>query len=200
MFELQLLTFSIAWAVVIYAFNALFAQEFIRPKFKQLLLYVTTMAALGILGEVVLDTAYKLIFGVRLWEYRLYPVHDAYTSLFSIVLWGMVGLHIYLLHGTLKKKGIISINQIALIFCVEAIILEALSNLSFLALFGKFIFYYNPGNLWHITSIQALPLYLLGGYAMIAALKIASLRPKVVTLGNTLLIIVLLGTGSFFER
>ncbi len=82
----------------------------------------------------------------------------------------MVGFHIYLLHDTLKRKHVTSTNKLALIFCAEAIALEALVNLTFLAAFGGFIYYYLPSDLWHITSLQTLPFYLAAGYIAVTML------------------------------
>jgi len=193
----QLLVFSLIWIGIVYCFNSLLARKFIAIEPKKALLYIVTMAALGLLGEIVFDSTYRFVFGRPLWEYHVLPIHNAYTSVYSLFLWGMVGLHIYLLHGVLQSKGVTSLHKLAAIFCAEAIILEVLVNLTFVAAFGDYIFYYNPGDLWHITSLQTLPLYLLAGYITVSTLRFASRRQTLATLGSTALALALVGIGRW---
>ena len=162
---------------------------------KTALLYVVTMAALGVLGELVFDTVYNFVIGRPLWEYRVLPIHSAYTSVYSLFLWGAVGLHVYLLHGLLQREGELSIHKLAGISCLEAIVLEALVNLTSLAAFGEFIFYYNPSDLWHITSLQTLPLYLFAGYITMATLRLASRTPGQATIGSSIVAFALVAVG-----
>lgn len=191
MFAVKLVLFALSWIGIVYFFNCWLAKQWIRPEPKKVLLYVSTMAALGILGEIVFDTGYHLVFGHPLWQYRLMPVHRAYTSSFSLYLWGTVGFYLYLLHDILRKRGISSLHKLAAIFCLEAIALEVSVNLTYLAFFSNFIFYYLPGDLWHITSLQTLPLYLLAGYISVSVLEFANRRPIKATLGSTILAISL---------
>lgn len=192
MFWIQLLLFSIAWCVVIYAFNSLVARQRISIEPKQLLIYVFTMASLGLFGEVAYGILYNAVFGMPLWEYQVLPIHSSYTSVYSLYLWGMVGFHLYLLHTTLENRGITSVHKLAAIFCLEAIVLEALVNLSFLAAFGSYIYYYLPSDLWHITSLQTLPLYLLAGYITVLAIRFAKKVPTHALAGNSAVITALL--------
>lgn len=154
---------------------------------------MATMASLGLFGEVMFDSIYKFLFGRPLWEYQVMPLHEGYTSLYSLVLWGIImGLHLSLLHGTLKEKGITSFHALAAIFCIEAIAIEALVNLSYLAYFPTYIYYYLPSDLWHVTSLQALPLYLLAGCITVTAFRLAHKIPRSALLGSTAVIVVLL--------
>jgi hypothetical protein len=149
------------------------------------------MATLGLVGEVVGDTGWNLVFHRPLWLYHVLPIHDGYTSLFSLYLWGAVGFHLYLLHNTLRKWGITSIHKLALLFCLEALVLEVLVNLTYLAFFNDFVFYYLPGDLWHLTSLQAIPGYIFAGYVTVTMLRFASRRPLSAMIGSTLLAILL---------
>lgn len=184
MSALELTIFVLIWVVVIYTFNSLLARKPLRINPKTAFVYITTMAALGVGGEVILDTTYNTIFGRPLWEYHILPIHNAYTSVYSLFLWGTVGFHVYLFHSVLYKKGIRSLPKLAGIFCIEAIILEALANLSFLAAFGGYIYYYNPPDLWHITSVQVFPLYLFVGFITVAVFRLANRAPFQAVLGT----------------
>ncbi len=192
MFYLKLLVFSLVWCVVIYSFNSLIAKKFIKIQLRPLITYILTMASLGLFGEIMYGIIYEAIFGSPLWQYHVLPIHNAYTSVYSLYLWGMVGVHLYLLHTTLKTRSITSTHKLAFIFCIEAIVLEALVNLSFLAVFGGFIYYYLPNDLWHITSLQTLPLYLLAGYIAVTAMTLASKTPRYALVGNSAVILALL--------
>jgi hypothetical protein len=69
MFGVRLSVFGLVWMGIIYLFDCWLAGEFNRPKLRTSLLYVTTMAALGLLGEIVFDTVYNLVFHRALWLY-----------------------------------------------------------------------------------------------------------------------------------
>jgi hypothetical protein len=171
MSPIQLILFAASWAIGIYAFNSVVARRFKKIDVKFALLYVSTLAMLGVYGEVILGNLYAHIFGHPLWRYTVLPVHHAYTSHFALCLWGIYGFHLYLMHDNLEKRNTKAIKYLPLLFCIEAIIIEGLVNLTFRATFGRYIFYYFPSDLWHLTSIQTLPIYLVGGYAIQEAIK-----------------------------
>lgn len=183
---LSLVLYSIAWTVLIYCINVLIARRAVRLNPSKALLYITTMAALGVLGEIVFDTVYTVIFGRPLWLYRLLPIHHGYTSLYSLFLWGTVGLYIYMLHGTLKRSHITSALALACIFCLDAVLFEIFANLSYIAIFKNYIFYYLPGDLWHLTSLQAVPIYLFAGLVTVYTFDFAKSRQRSATIGSTI--------------
>jgi hypothetical protein len=150
--------------VVLYILNCLYAAQVKRINLKVATYYVTVMAMLGVLGEFIIDGFYKLIIGSPLWVYRVLPIHGGYTSVFSIFIWGAMGFQIYLVHDTLSNKTMLPLYKLAILFAIEAVILEVLFDLMSLVLFGRYVYYYLPSNLWHITSLQVMPLYLLSGY------------------------------------
>ena len=192
MLPLNLLAFSTAWLFVIYFTNCLTAHSFLPIKPAKLTVYISTMAALGLFGEIAFDTVYQVVFGRPLWLYHLFPIHGGFTSFYSLYLWGAVGAHLYFQHGILAKRSITSVHTFAGIFWIEAIFLEALVNLSYLAFSKDYIYYYLPSDLWHITSLQALPFYLLAGYITVVALKHANRLPRLALCGNSLVLIVIM--------
>ena len=173
-----LLFFIATWFLAVYIGNCLLARKLKRMQLSRALLYMSVMAFLGVIGEVAIDTIYAAVNGRPLWLYEVLPIHGGYTSEYSLAIWAMVGFQMYLLHDTLKTKKITSLPVLAAIFCIEAILLEALVNLSFLASFGQYIYYYLPPDLWHVTSLQVLPLYLVSGFISVFVLKKSLLRPN----------------------
>lgn len=166
-----LVWFSIAWVAGVYLVNSLFAREFKKIDVKTLLLYVTTVAMIGTFGEIFWDTLYERAFGRPLWEYYVLPIHDGHTSYFAAVLWGFYGFHLYLLYDTLRKRYKKALKYLSLIFALEALLIEALVCLTFLAAFGIWVYYYLPGDLWHVSTIQNFPLYIMAGYVITGTLK-----------------------------
>lgn len=192
MYLITLCLFSLGGIAVVYLLNYAIARRYIVVHPKSAITYILTMASLGVLGEIIFDTTYRFVFGQALWMYRIFPIHNAYTSIYSLILWGCVGFHLYLFHDTLERRGITSLHTRAWLFCLEAIIFEALANLSSLAVFGRYLFYYFPDNLWHITALQAIPLYLLAGYGTMIAIDFARKLPKLALVGNTTVLTLLL--------
>lgn len=167
----QLVFFAAAWAVGIYLVDCLLTRQIKHVQLKPALLYVSTMGMLGVIGEVSIGSFYNFLFGTPLWNYTVLPIHHAYTSQYALFLWGIYGLHLYLLHGSSKKGKPKSITWHALTFCIEAIAIEALVNLTFKLSFGRYIYYYFPSDLWHLTSVQTLPFYLAAGFIIFYAIR-----------------------------
>lgn len=172
MSPLKLSLFAVGWGGIIYLLNCAIAGQFKKLDLKQLLLYFTTMSMIGLFGEIFLDSSYKFFVGHPLWYYNILPIQGGYTSSYAIVTWGLYGCHLYLIHGTLAAKwSIIKTRHLALIFCIEALLLEALLTLSARLVFGRYLYYYLPGDLWHVTSFQNIPFYFICGVVVLKTLK-----------------------------
>ncbi len=160
MLAIQLIVFTVCCVIAIYLFNAFLSHRFKKIDYRYAALYVATVALLGVFGEVLIDSLFKLITDRPLWEYHLLPIHRGYTSYYSLAIWGMYGFYLYIFHDFLKgRRAKLSKRYITLIVAVEAILLEIAVNILFLAFFGDYIFYYLPSDAWHLTSIQAIPFY-----------------------------------------
>ena len=186
-----LIIFAAAWAVVIYLANSLLAGKLLRPELKTAIFYSATVALLGVIAEISIGTFYHFLFGKPLWNYTVYPAFNAYTSEYAPILWAVYGFQIYLLHEYLVNKNITSRLLMPLIFCIEAIVLELLINFTFLAVFGKFVYYYYPGDLWHFTSVQTLPFYVGAGIVIPMALKRFGKKPIFCTITFSLIVFLL---------
>lgn len=189
---MHLLIFSLSWIVILYLFNALLACKFQRVKLGKLLLYIFILIAIGMLGEVFVGTMYHALTGSPLWEYRIFPIHNAYTSYYSIVIWGMYGFYLYFFHDNLAKLHIKRGRYLAIILAVEALILEVLINITHILFFNEYIFYYFPADLWHLTSIQAFPFYLMAGLLIAKSTKHCMKKPIVYFVISLLIIFTLL--------
>lgn len=187
---LSLVYFSIAWIAIIYLFNCLVAREFKRVHPTRALAYISSVVLLGVFGEVLIDSLYDALFGVPLWEYRLLPLHNAYTSYYSLVIWSMYGFYLYLLHDSLNNH-VRSSRVLAIVISVEAILLEILLNVSHLLIFGQYVFYYFPNDLWHVTSIQAIPVYFLAGLFIVRMTRGIKVDPVFFATVNMVLVAVL---------
>lgn len=153
-----LVLFAVFWAVIIYALNCLLAGTFKRIVPKTALVYFMIIALIGLFGEILLDSAYNFFVGHPLWYYNILPIYGGYTSSYAIVTWGLYGFHLYLLHDSLATKwSITRIKHLALLFSLEALVLEALLTLSAKFVFGRYLYYYLPSDLWHISSFQNIP-------------------------------------------
>ncbi|HVU75264.1 MAG TPA: hypothetical protein VHD38_00260 [Candidatus Paceibacterota bacterium] len=166
----KLVYFSLLWIIALYFVNSLFAQKLKRIDARQAAAYISSVMLLGVFGEVLMDSFYALLFGRPLWVYHLLPIHYAYTSYYSLFIWGMYGFHLYLLHDTLHGR-IERTLPLAWLICAEALLLEIVFNATSLLVFGQYIFYYLPQDLWHLTSIQVIPVYLLAGVLVVRLVR-----------------------------
>jgi hypothetical protein len=172
MSPVKLVLFALLWVVIVYTLNCLIARKFIRVDPRQALLYFVTVGLIGLFGEIFLDSVYNFFVGNPLWRYNILPIHHAYTSSYAIVTWGIYGLHLYLLHGTLMKKwGINKQAYLALIFGFEALLLEAALTISAKLLLTKYMYYYYPSDLWHVSSLQNIPFYFICGLITLKTLE-----------------------------
>jgi hypothetical protein len=146
---------------------------------------------IGLYGEIFLDTIYNAVVGNPLWRYNILPIHHAYTSAFAVVTWGLYGLHVYLLHDTLKKKSIHKTWHLALIISLEALVLEALLTISAKLLLGEYLYYYYPSDLWHVTSVQNAPFYFIFGIVAIKAIRRFQVSPRFFSLLSAWLLVII---------
>lgn len=162
---------TIGIAGVVYLLDSWYAKKWLGVE-KNALAYISAAVLIGVFGEVFTETLYNAAFGQPLWHYQFLPVHNSYTSLYSVVLWTMYGLHIYWVHLTLHEKyGKLKRWKLASIFAFESLLLETFANIVWLAVFGYLIYFYTPTDLWHVTTIQNIPCYFAASLAMIVTVK-----------------------------
>jgi hypothetical protein len=168
----ELLLFALLWLLIVYLINAAIAKEFKKADIKLALLYFITVGSIGVFGEIFLDTVYNYFVGNPLWEYRILPIHNGYTSVYAPIVWGIYGFHLYLFHDTLHTKwSITRTRYLALILSVEALLLEAALTISSKFLLGDFMYYYFPSDLWHVSSFQNIPFYFICGVIIVKTMR-----------------------------
>ena len=168
---MSLFLFGVGLFVGVYLLNCIIARQFKKIQISRALVYISTVAMLGLFGEIFVDTMYNHFFHIPLWRYNILPIHHAYTSSYAVVLWGAYGLYLYLLHDSLEKWSISKQRHLALIFSVEALFLEAIVELLSKATLGKYVYYYYPSDLWHISTFQNLPFYFICGLLVVKTMK-----------------------------
>lgn len=164
---LRLSLFGLTIFVLVYLLSFAINRRFKKIHWSRALLYIFSVAMIGVLAEIFVDTIYRHMFGHPLWRYNFLPVHHAYTSQFSPVLWGAFGFYLYLIHHEYEKWPPKKLLYLSIVFSLEAIMIEGAADLISKLFLGKLIYYYHPGNLWHLTSIQGIPFYFLTGVLII---------------------------------
>lgn len=171
MINYTLLLFPLLWLALLAALYFFKGYKLKDLEPKLLLLYVVFMATLGPVGEIFVGTIYETVVDQPLWQYQVMPTHDGYTSLYAPVIWGVSGAFLYVFHelmGIFKQKS----RWFQVGFrTFETISLEAALNISFFLLSGGLIFYYLPGDLFHITSLQTLPFYYILNILIVKSMK-----------------------------
>lgn len=124
---------------------------------------------LAVLCEAGVNPLYETLFGHKLWEYRLLPLHDRNVSALGAIVWTSYGVHLYLLDQTLDHRIAAGPRRDlfkAVFIGVEApLVWEVLGNSYFLLTVGEYYAYYLPGDVFHLTSLQVVPVYIVCIYA-----------------------------------
>jgi hypothetical protein len=179
---IRLLIYGVWLVAVVYTFSCLRSRRVRKIHFSKAMLYIASLAMIGAFSEIFCDTIYVHLFHDRLWYYRFLPVHHGYTSQYSPVIWGAMGLYLYLVHPGYEKKW--TYRQLIIFsafFSIETIIMEGLAVASSRIFLGDYIFYYNPGNLFHVTSLQSIPFFFLVGILTLYTLRWFKTQPQFFT-------------------
>ncbi len=129
-----------------------------------LAIYAVTVFCMAIIFEVIINNLYHYFIGANLWEYHVMPIYGRDVSLLSPLLWSAYGIHLYFIEQTyIKRLPQILRNRKgrALLYGLDApFVFEVSGNLIFLLLIGKYYAYYLPGDVFHLTSVRAIPIYM----------------------------------------
>ena len=176
---MQGLSGALVGVVLFYLLASLLMRGWLRIDAYELALSMAAAFLVAIICEVSLGKLYYLFTGIPLWQYRVWPIHDGYTSAVNFIVWPVYGYYLYCLHQVLRAyrinvrpgwlKGIAS--------GIDGPLLEILANGFFLLCYGTFYFYYLPGDLRHYTSVQVVPLYMVMGVILTLLLDRLLERP-----------------------
>ena len=174
---IRLFIYGIAIVASVYVFCCIRHKRILKIEPKMAIFYISSLVMIGALSELFCDTVYVHLFHERLWYYRFLPIHHAYTSQYSPVVWGAMGLYLYFMHRNYEKWNPRQLIYLSAFFAVETVIMEG-TAVGFSRLFlGNYIFYYNPGNLFHVTSLQSLPFFFLVGVLTLLILRLFKTQP-----------------------
>ncbi len=159
----RLFIFGIAILAFVLIVSTIVNRGFKKPHLSRMLMYIAAIAMIGVLGEITVDSIYNNLFGTPLWRYNFLPVNNAYTSKFALVLWGSLGLYIYLVHHKYERWSQKELVRLSILFGIEAMVLEAAADLLSKPILGDYIYFYYPSGLFHISAFQNFPFYFICG-------------------------------------
>ncbi len=163
------LTFFFLYLVtVVYFAGFALTNSSTQVRAKEVYMYSGTLALIGCISEVAINSFCRAAFDTSLWVYQVTPIHHGDTSIFAFFQWSLYGYHLYFVHQKIQSLDVKYKEYIFTVFlAVEALLLEILVNVSSNFFLNTFIFYYLPGDMGHLTTIFVFPFYLLGGAILI---------------------------------
>jgi hypothetical protein len=181
-----LLIYGIWLVAVVYTVGCLKSRRLIKIQPGKAILYMSSLAMIGVYSEIFCNTVYVHLFNDRLWYYNFLPMHHGYTSQYAPVIWGAMGLYIYLVHQRYEKNWTSrQLIILSAIFSIETVIMEGLAVASSRIFLSDYIFYYNPGHFLHLTSLQSIPFFFLVGILTLNTLRWFKTQPQFFTVLNT---------------
>jgi hypothetical protein len=164
----NLIIFFLYLVTVIYFAGFALANSSTQTKIKEVFMYSGTLALIGCISEVAINSFCRAAFDTSLWTYQVTPVHKGDTSIFAFFQWSLYGYHLYFVRNKIQSFNFKHEDYIfAFILSIEALLLEVFVNISSIYFLNTFIFYYLPADLGHLTTVYVFPFYLLGGAILI---------------------------------
>jgi hypothetical protein len=168
----NLIIFFLYLVAVIYLVGLVLVKKSTEIKNKDVYMYSGTLALIGCISEVAVNSFCRAVFGSPLWIYLVTPVHNGDTSMFAFFQWALYGYHLYFVQKKIQSFKFKHEEYIfILVLSVEALLLEIFVNISSSFFLNTFIFYYVPSDMAHLTTVYVLPVYILGGAILIETFK-----------------------------
>ena len=160
-------------ALIFLGFSWALNRRLMRGPFRidgfEIALYAATVFLVAVISEILVNSVYESLVGRKLWEYRVLPLYGGDISLLAFIIWPVYGVHLYFFRQVLVQRLAPRHNRDrfqALIIGLDApLFYEVCGNLLFILLLGEYYAYYLPGELFHLTSVQVIPIYMLFIYA-----------------------------------
>lgn len=157
--------FSLLLVTLSYAVNRRLLGRRLQLQPYELLLTASAVFLLAILAESLINPLYESYTGTKLWEYHAHPLHDRNVSALAVLVWTAYGVHLHFSLQTLEARLPLRLRNHygkALVIGFEApMVWEITGNLFFLLLAKQYYAFYNPTDLWHLTSLQVVPVYMI---------------------------------------
>lgn len=148
----------------------------------RLALTASSVLLLAVVAESVINPFYEQLFGSKLWEYHVFPLHDSNVSALAVIVWTAYGIHLYFTRQSLDQKLGVHWNSTgtkALIISFEApFVFEVAGNLLFLQLMDRYYAYYLPTDVYHLTSFRVVPVYIFCIFLGLVILKLLEQLPR----------------------
>ena len=198
---------SAVLACVLFLVSSLLVNRAVRGEWPVLepgraVVHAALVFSLAVMFEVLVNSAHERLFGEKLWEYRVLPVHGGDVSLLAPLVWSAYGLHLYWLRDSLVRRfGAVGQSGTlqALLVGIEApFIFEVVGNLLFILLLGSFYAWYVPGDFWHLTSFRVVPVYMISAWIGFRMLDFIEYRmTRMSRPGQSVLVASFVITGLF---
>jgi hypothetical protein len=180
--QIRLFFFSVILLVIVLLASLLLKGGLKKVHLSRALLWISSVAMIGVIGEIFADSIYNYFFHTPLWRYNFLPVHHAYTSEYAPIIWGIFGFYLYLVHHKYERWSPKQLFNLSCIFALEALALEAIVDLISKVILGDYIYYYYPSGLWHISAFQNFPFYFVCGHLIIQTIHWFKSSPHYFTL------------------
>jgi hypothetical protein len=162
--DTNLIVFFLYLVAVIYLAGLALVNDTAEIRIREVYMYSGTLALIGCISEVAVNSFCRAVFDSPLWVYLVTPIHQGDTSIFAFFQWSLYGYHLYFVHKKIYSLNIKHKDYIFIfLLAVEALLLEIFVNISSKFFLNTFIFYYTLGDMGHLTTVFVLPVYLLGG-------------------------------------
>lgn len=159
-----IMVFVLFFLPLLYLFCSLVAKRFLSINFPKLILYMGCTFFGAMWFEIFLDTLFVKFCGEPAWLYKVWPVHQGYTSGVGMFMWPLYGFLVYCMNLALEVNPRLAHlnNNVAktYLFTLDAMALEILTNIFSILLYHTYLFYYLPGDLAHFTTIKIFVPYL----------------------------------------
>lgn len=176
--DTNLIIFFFYLVTVVYLAGFALTNKSTQTSIKDVYMYTGTLAMIGCISEVAINSFCRTAFQTSLWEYHVTPIHHGDTSVFAFFQWSLYGYHLYYVQKKIQSFKFKYENYVfAVALSVDALLLEAFVNISSLSFLNTFVFYYTPGDMGHLTTVFVFPFYLLGGAILNGVFKRFYLDP-----------------------
>lgn len=195
------MSFALLFPSVSFLVNRRLCEGTLKRDIPGIALLAALVFLLAIFCEATINPIYEYYFNEKLWHYRFWPLHDGNISALSVLVWTSYGVHLYFLNQTLDSwfSAGVTLNLFkAMIIGVEAPLLwEVLGNGYFLLVLNDYYAYYLPGDVFHLTSLRVIPVYIFCIYLGLLAYERLQIYANNTWLSMALFAfgLVFLGTG-----
>ena len=98
------LAFSLALILASYAINRWLSDNRLRVDRYQLALTASAVLLLATLAESMINPAYELWQGRKLWQYHVAPLHRGNVSALAVLIWTAYGVHLYFTRQSMEIR------------------------------------------------------------------------------------------------